>query len=64
MSEDAKGELPGYWHFLWMFWMQPITLHRWLVEAGYDPELKLWSVVKNSQVFNPTAQGKMLDKLS
>lgn len=49
MSQE-KEELPGYWLFLWMFWMQPISLHYWLQRAGVDePEIPGWRLLKEWQ---------------
>lgn len=31
-----KAEMPGYWRFVWLFWMQPVTLHYCLLECGVD----------------------------
>ncbi len=36
---------PGFWRFVWMFWMQPMTLHRVLRERGIEPNdrfFQLW----------------------
>lgn len=39
----AKPELPGYWHFAWMFFMQPVTLYRWLKASGIEePNISGW----------------------
>lgn len=27
--------LPGYWHFSWLFWMQPVELRLLLRDAGF-----------------------------
>ena len=35
--------LPGYWHFAWMFFMQPVTLHHRLKAAGVnEPGISGW----------------------
>ncbi|MCI5124755.1 MAG: hypothetical protein D3925_09830, partial [Candidatus Electrothrix sp. AR5] len=31
-----KQQLPGFWHFCWMFWMQPILLRQRLQSCGVD----------------------------
>ena len=33
----ADAPLPGFWRFVWMFFMQPITLRRLLGGVGVDP---------------------------
>lgn len=33
---EAPPQLPRYWHFLWMFFMQPVTLHYQLKACGID----------------------------
>jgi len=42
VSED----LPGFWRFLWLFFMQPITLHRQLRSLGVDPDESLWRILR------------------
>lgn len=45
MTED-RPPLPGYWKFLWMFWMQPVTLHRRLKECGIErPGMPGWRLL-------------------
>lgn len=44
MEEEAQ--IPGYWRFLWMFFMQPVSLHDTLEAAGIEspnaPGWRLW----------------------
>jgi hypothetical protein len=35
-TDSEKPQLPGFWNFWWMFWMQPILLHQRLGECGID----------------------------
>lgn len=43
----VKPELPGYWRFAWMFFMQPVTLHRWLKDCGIErPDISGWEFWK------------------
>jgi hypothetical protein len=41
MSEPSP-RLPDFWHFTWLFWMQPITLHRLLRSLDIDFRLPPW----------------------
>ena len=41
MSEPTV-QAPGFWRFVWLFFMQPVTLHRLLRGAGIDPKENLW----------------------
>ena len=47
-TDCPKPQLPGFWKFCWMFWMQPILLHQRLKECGIDePDasaIRLWRV--------------------
>lgn len=46
----AKPELPGYWHFAWMFFMQPVTLHRWLKDCGIEkPDISGWKLLRGGR---------------
>ena len=45
MSTETGG-LPGFWHFLWLFWMQPITLHRLLRSLEIDPYKPGWKLLR------------------
>ena len=40
------NNFPGFFRFLWLFWMQPVTLHRrlkgWGVEDPGEPGFRLW----------------------
>jgi hypothetical protein len=38
--------MPGYWKFLWMFWMQPVTLHFRLKACGIqEPGMPGWKLI-------------------
>ncbi|MBC7817474.1 MAG: hypothetical protein IAG10_11335, partial [Planctomycetaceae bacterium] len=41
---QSTTQLPGFWMFFWMFWMQPTLLQIWLRRCGVDnPEaIRLW----------------------
>lgn len=36
LNDAPAAPLPGYWRFVWMFFMQPISLHHALCSAGID----------------------------
>ena len=43
---SEKPTLPRFWHFAWLFFMQPTTLHHHLKDCGIEepgaPALRLW----------------------
>lgn len=41
--------LPGFWRFVWLFWMQPIALHRLLLIVGVDPRESGWKLLRRSR---------------
>jgi len=46
MSEE-QSQMPGYWKFLWMFWMQPVTLHYRLKICGIEePGAPGWKLLR------------------
>ena len=45
MSQETAG-LPGFWRFVWLFWMQPVTLHRLLRSVGVDPQQSGWTLLR------------------
>src|ERR1035441_10382419 len=45
MSEET-ARLPGFWRFVWLFWMQPITLHRLLRSLEVDPKESGWKLLR------------------
>jgi len=45
----SQQGLPGFWRFVWLFWMQPITLHRLLRGIGVNPEESLWKILRRSR---------------
>lgn len=45
MSEET-ARLPGFWRFVWLFWMQPITLHRLLRSLEIDPRQSGWKLLR------------------
>lgn len=52
MSTEAK--MPGYWRFVWMFWMQPITLHYCLNECGVtESDISGWNWWRNRAALGP-----------
>jgi hypothetical protein len=36
IMNQTSTRMPGYWQFLWMFFMQPLTLHQRLLDCGLD----------------------------
>ena len=42
----GSGGLPGSWRFVWLFFMQPITLHRLLKSLEVDPRVSLWKLLR------------------
>src|SRR5438552_1712915 len=44
MSEGGV-RLPGFWRFLWLLFMQPITLHRLLRSVSIKPEDSVWKLL-------------------
>ena len=48
MSKE-KARLPGFWRFVWLFWMQPITLHRLLRGVGVDPMQSGWKLLRRQR---------------
>src|ERR1017187_5864053 len=45
MSEET-ARLPGFWRFIWLFWMQPVTLHRLLRSLEVDPRESGWKLLR------------------
>ena len=45
MSEEA-ARLPGFWRFVWLFWMQPATLHHLLRRLKVDPAENGWKILR------------------
>src|ERR1035438_9079555 len=43
-GETAR--LPGFWRFIWLFWMQPVTLHRLLRSLGVHPRESGWKLFR------------------
>ncbi len=43
--------MPGYWRFLWMFWMQPLSLHQCLEHLGIFAEEKEQQASLRSMAF-------------
>lgn len=43
---DGKGlaEIPGLWRFLWLLFMQPLTLHRMFLAWGLEGDPSWWSL--------------------
>ena len=40
-----EPKLPGFWRFLWMFWMQPVHLHHRLKACGITkPDASIWTL--------------------
>src|ERR1035438_9978735 len=45
MSEET-ARLPGFWRFIWLFWMQPVTLHRLLRSLEVHPRESGWKLLR------------------
>src|SRR3982751_1959478 len=45
MSQKEIG-LPGFWRFVWLFFMQPVMLHRLLRAIEIDPEQSGWRLFR------------------
>src|ERR1035441_10087142 len=43
---ERSPRLPGFWRFVWLFWMQPVTLHRLLRSLGVDPTESGWKILR------------------
>jgi hypothetical protein len=47
-TDSATLEFPSFLRFVWLFWMQPITLHRRLRALGIDkPDSSAWTLLRN-----------------
>lgn len=61
---DARPRLPGYWHFAWMFFMQPVTLYDRLQAAGIEqPGISGWSYLRRRRELTP-AYGDYMKRLT
>jgi hypothetical protein len=45
----APAQLPGFWRFLWLFFMQPITLHRLLRSVEVNPRQSPWKLLRRQR---------------
>jgi len=45
---DEPVPLPGFWRFAWLFFMQPVTLHRLLPKLDVDPDAPFWKLQTRS----------------
>ena len=43
------SDLPGFWRFVWLFWMQPVTLHRFLRSVGVDARESGWKLLRRQR---------------
>jgi hypothetical protein len=41
---SAAAQLPGFWHLIWLLFMQPIQLHRRLRATGIGPDASGWQL--------------------
>lgn len=49
----SAAQMPGYWRFLWMFFMQPISLHYLLLECGIEhPGISGWQWWREREQLN------------
>ena len=48
MSEET-ARLPDFWRFVWLFWMQPITLHRLLRSLEVNPRENGWKLLRRQR---------------
>ncbi len=61
---DARPPLPGYWHFAWMFFMQPMSLHHRLKATGIEqPDITAWRYWRQRRELSP-AYGDYLKRLA
>jgi hypothetical protein len=49
---QTTAPLPGFWRFAWLFWMQPITLHRLLRSLDIDPRASGWKLFQRRRTLN------------
>ena len=47
-THNSSKNLPKFWRFIWMFWMQPISLHYRLKAVEIDPEASFPSLLMPS----------------
>lgn len=60
---EGSPSLPGYWHFAWMIFMQPMTLHHRLMACGIDkPDISGWTYWRQRHSHNH-AYGDYLARL-
>src|SRR5436309_475391 len=45
MREETV-RLPGFWRFVWLFWMQPVTLHRLLRSLEVNLSESGWELLR------------------
>ena len=50
--DATEAVLSSFWKFIWMFFMQPITLHHQLKNLDIDPKIKLWTLLKKQKKQN------------
>jgi hypothetical protein len=46
VSDGAETQLPGYWRFLWLFFMQPVSLHHQIKACGLEPDTPGWKLLR------------------
>src|SRR5258708_4468531 len=51
MSQET-ARFPGFWRFVWLFLMQPITLHRILRSLDVDPDQSGWKLLRRPRSRN------------
>jgi hypothetical protein len=49
---QSTAPLPGFWRFIWLFWMQPVTLHRLLRSLGIDQLESGWELFRRQRTRN------------
>ena len=49
MTNGPKIPLPGFLRFVWLFFMQPITLNRLLKSLGIDPDESGWKLLRKNR---------------
>ncbi len=52
----SNQTLPGYWRYMWLFWMQPLLLHRILVDAGIDPFASVYDLRQRGELKSSVVQ--------
>ena len=55
-NKTLQPSLPSFWKFVWMLFMQPISLHFMLKDLGIDPDASGWKLLKKKNNKKNTQQ--------